>query len=173
MLKIAAAGFAVIFMSATPLAHAQAPSARAAERLSAADVGSLTDASVDIIKATLQLTTDQEKYWPTVENAIRQRAKDRQARLAGVGQTVGERSDSGPVAAMRNRNPVEFMHRRAEALAERSVDLNKLADAWQPLYQTLTPDQKRRMGHLAIFVIRDMRDRAEERRIASGDDTED
>ena len=74
---------------------------------------------------------------------------------------------------MRNRNPVDFMHRRAEALAERSVNLNKLADAWQPLYQTLTPDQKRRMGHLAIFVIREMRDPAEQRRIASGDDTED
>jgi hypothetical protein len=172
MLKIAAAGVAFIVLSAAPLAHAQVASRGIAERLSAADVGALTDASVDIIKVTLQLTPDQEKYWPAVENAIRQRAKDRQARLADVGQTVGERRDS-PIDAMRNRNPVVFMHRRAEALAERSVDLNKLADAWQPLYQTLTTDQKRRMGHLAIFVIRDMRDRAEERRIGSGDDTED
>jgi hypothetical protein len=172
MLKIAAAGVAFFVLSATPYAHAQVASRGAVERLSAADLGALTDASVDIIKVTLQLTPDQEKYWPAVENAIRQRAKDRQARLAGVGQTVGERSDS-PIDAMRNRDPIVFMHRRAEALAERSVDLNKLADAWQPLYQTLTPDQKRRMGHLAIFVIRDMRDRVEQRRIGSGDDTDD
>src|SRR5580692_7914561 len=139
MLKIAAAGFAVIFMSATPLAHAQAPSPGAAERLSAADVGTLTDARVNIIKATLQLTPDQEKNWPAIENAIRQRTKDRQARLASVGQTlqtVGERRDGGLVDSMRDRNPVDFMHRRANALAQRSADLNKLADAWQPLYQT-------------------------------------
>jgi hypothetical protein len=69
---------------------------------------------------------------------------------------------------MRDRDPVDFMHRRADALAERSGDLSKLADARQPLYQTFTPDQKRRMGYLAIFVVRDMRDRAEQRRIASG-----
>jgi hypothetical protein len=173
MLKIAAAGVAFIVLSATPLAHAQIASRGEAERLSAADASALTDARVNIIKAALQLTPDQEKYWPTVENAIRQRAKDRQARLAGVAQTVGERSDSGPVEAMRDRNPVDFMHRRAAALAQRSADLNKLADAWQPLYQTLTPDQKRRMGFLAIFVVRDMRGRAEQRRIASDDDNED
>jgi hypothetical protein len=172
MRKIAAAGIAVIFLSA-PLAHAQVPSSGTAERLSAADVGTLTDARVNIIKATLQLTPDQEKYWPAVENAMRQRAKDRQARLANVGQTVGERRDSGPLEAMRDRNPVDFMHRRAAAMAQRSADLNRLADAWQPLYQTLTPDQKRQMGYLAIFVVRDMRDRAEQRRIESDDDAGD
>jgi hypothetical protein len=173
MLKIAAAGVAFVVLSATPIAHAQVAPRGATERLSAADVSALTDARVNIIKAALQLTPDQEKYWPTVENAIRQRVKDRQARLAGVAQTVGQRSDSGPVEAMRDRNPVDFMHRRADALAQRSADLNKLADAWQPLYQTLTPEQKRRMGFLAIFVVRDMKNRAEQRRIASGDDTED
>jgi hypothetical protein len=172
-LKVVTAGVAFVVLSATPIAHAQVASRGADERLSLTDVGALTDARVKIIKAALQLTPDQEKYWPTVENAIRQRAKDRQARLAGVAQTVGERSDSGPVEAMRDRNPVDFMHRRADALARRSADLNKLADAWQPLYQTLTPDQKLRMGFLAIVVVRDMKDRAEQRRIASSDDTED
>jgi hypothetical protein len=173
MLKIATAGVAFIVLSATPIAHAQVASRGATERLSLADLSALTDARVNIIKAALQLTPDQEKYWPTVEDAIRQRAKDRRARLSGAAQTVGEHNDSGPVEAMRDRNPLDFMHRRADALAQRSADLNKLADAWQPLYQTLTPDQKRRLGFLAIFVVRDMRDRAEQRRIASSDDTED
>ena len=141
--------------------------------MGAADLSTLTDARVSIIKAALQLTPDQEKYWPAIENAIRQRAKDRQARLAGVAQTVGERSDTGAVNAMRDRNPVDFMHRRADAMAQRSADLNKLADAWQPLYQTLTPDQKKRMGFLAISVIRDMKGRAERRRMASEDENED
>jgi len=37
------------------------------------------------------------------------------------------------------------MHRRADALAQRGASLKKLADAWQPLYQSFNPDQKRRM----------------------------
>jgi hypothetical protein len=172
MLKIAAAGVAFIVLSATPFAYAQVPSRGAEERLSAADLNTLADARVSIVKAALQLTPDQEKLWPAIENAIRQRTKDRQARLAGVPQTVGERSDPGAVNAMRDRNPVDFMRRRADAMAQRSADLNKLADAWQPLYQTFTPDQKKRMGLLAISVVRDMRGRAERRRMASDDDDE-
>jgi hypothetical protein len=173
MLKIAAAGVALIVLSAAPLAQAQVPVRDAVERLSAADLSALTDARVNIIKAALQLTPEQEKYWPAIESAIRQRAKDRESRVAGVAQTVGERGGSGAVEAMRDRNPIDFMHRRADVLAKRSADLNKIADAWQPLYQTFTPDQKKRMGFLAISVVRDMKDRAEQRRLASADDNED
>ena len=43
----------------------------------------------------------------------------------------------------------------------RSTDLKKLADAWQPLYQRLSPEQKRRMGYLAMYVMREMRTNAE------------
>jgi hypothetical protein len=34
---------------------------------------------------------------------------------------------------LRDRDPIAFMHRRAEALAQRFADLKNLADAWQPL----------------------------------------
>jgi hypothetical protein len=37
---------------------------------------------IDLVKAALQLTPDQQKYWPAIENAIRARAEDRKARLA-------------------------------------------------------------------------------------------
>ena len=57
---------------------------------------------------------------------------------------------------MRNRDPVAFLNRRADALAQRSADLKRLADAWQPLYKTLTPEQKQRMAALTILVLRDM-----------------
>jgi LTXXQ motif family protein len=173
MLKIAAAGMAFIVLSVTPLAHAQTVSRGVAERLSAADLNALTDARVNIVKAALQLTPEQEKLWPAVENAIRQRAKDRQARIEGVAQTVGERSDGGIVNAMRDRNPIEFMHKRADAAAKRSADMNKLADAWQPLYQTLTPDQKKKLGFLTIAVARDMMGRVERRRMAADEENDD
>jgi hypothetical protein len=81
-----------------------------------------------------------------------------------------ERRDRGAIEAMRNRNPIDFMHRRAENLVDRADDLNKLADAWQPLYRTLTPEQKRRMGALAILVVRDMRTPAEQRRMQAAED---
>jgi hypothetical protein len=61
------------------------------------------------------------------------------------------------------------MHRRADALAERSADLKKLADAWQPLYSTLSPDQKRRMAFLTVFVLRQVRSGIEQRMLMSED----
>jgi LTXXQ motif family protein len=164
-----AAGFTALLVSASSFAYAQAPLTGAIERLSAADVGTLTDARVNIVKAALQLTTDQEKYWPPIEDAIRTRAKDRQARLAAAATRLGERS---AIEVLRDRNPVEFVQRRAAALAERAADLKKLADAWAPLYPTLSPEQKRRMTALTIFVLREMRSGLEQRRLQSEDEVE-
>jgi hypothetical protein len=73
---------------------------------------------------------------------------------------------------LRDRNPIEFLNRRAAALAQRSADLKKLAAAWQPLYQTLSPDQKRRLGFLAIAAVRELRGAAEQRRIQAADEEE-
>jgi hypothetical protein len=143
------------------------------EGLSAAQLSALTDARINITKAALQLTPDQEKYWPAVEDAIRTRAKNRQARIANVAARIAELRGRDPVEVLRDRNTVEFLQRRADALAQRSADLKRLADAWQPLYQTLSPDQKRRMAQLTVFTIREMRNAMEERRLESEYDDED
>jgi hypothetical protein len=79
----------------------------------------------------------------------------------------------GLVDGLRDRDPIAFMQRRADALAQRSADLKKLADAWQPLYQTLTPDQKRRMAFLTILVLREMRNAVEQRRVRAEDEDDD
>ena len=55
----------------------------------------------------------------------------------------------------------------------RGADLKKLADAWQPLYQTLKPDQKRRMAFLTIFVLREMGNAVEQHLAQSDEDIED
>jgi hypothetical protein len=173
MLKFVTAGVTALFVTASPLAYAQAPSAGAGERLSATDVGTLTDARINIVKAALQLTPDQEKYWPAIEDASRVRVKDRQARIANAAARRNELRDRSPIEVLRDRNPVEFIQRGADALAQRASDLKKLADAWQPLYQTLNPDQKRRMAALTIYVLREMRSAAEQRRVqADADDAE-
>ena len=133
----------------------------------------LTDARIEIVKAALQLTPDQEKLWPPIEDAIRARAKDRQARIAIAVERARELRDRSRIEVLRDRNPIEFMKRRADRLAQPSADLKRLAEAWEPLYQTLTPEQKRRMAFLAIIAVREMRDAVEDRRVRSDDDNDD
>src|SRR6516162_10336461 len=106
MTKIVTAAVTTLFLTASPLAYAQAPGAGALQRLSTADVTALTDARINLVKAALQLTPDQEKYWPAIEGAIRARAKDRQARFADIEKRVGELREGNPVEVLRNRDTV-------------------------------------------------------------------
>ena len=171
MLKLVAFGLTTLFLTASPQAYAQVPAAGAIDRLTTGDVSAITDARINLVKAALQLTPDQEKMWPAVEDAIRARAKDRATRIGNAETRLRELRDKSPIEALRDRNPVEFLHRRADVLAQRAADLKKLADAWQPLYQTLNPEQRRRMAALAVLVFREMRDGLEQRRLqAEGDE---
>jgi hypothetical protein len=153
MWKVGVAGVTALFVTVSTLAHAQTPLAGAREQLSPEDWGALADARIAITKAALQLTPEQQKYWPAVAEALRARAEHRQARMASR-QTRNGMLRNGGLEAVRDQNPVEFLHRRADALAQRAVDLKRLADAWQPLYQMLTPDQRRRFGLTTIIVLR-------------------
>lgn len=170
MIKTVVVGTTALFLAASPIALAQTPSAAPPERLNAADRNSLTDLRVELIKAALQLTPDQEKLWPPVETAIRARAEDRRARIAKIQETVGRRADESRVEILRNRDPIAFLQRRSEALAQRSADLDKLAEAWQPLYKTFSPEQRRHMAALALFVLNDMSEAVERRRAQAEDE---
>ena len=170
MIKIVVVGATALFLTASPIALAQTPSPATPERLNIADRNSLTDLRIELVKAALQLTPDQEKYWPAVESAIRARAEDRRARVAKIGETVGRRADQNSIEVMRNRDPIAFLQRRSEALAQRSADLDKLAEAWQPLYKTFSPEQRRHMAALALFVLNDMAEAVERRRAQSDDE---
>ena len=172
-MKIVVVGTTALLLTASSIANAQnsqTSSPATPERLSAADRNTLTDMRIDLTKAALQLTPEQEKLWPPVESAIRARADDRKARVAKIQETVGRRADENRVEVMRNRDPISFLQRRSEALAQRSADLDKLAEAWQPLYKTLSPEQRKRMGALATLVLHDMSDVVERRRAQSDDE---
>src|SRR5262249_22921948 len=105
--------------------------------LSPTDLKALPDARVALVKAALQLTPEQEKYWPALEEAIRARSTGRQQRLAVL---INRPNQEGDIA------PFELLRQRADNMAQRATELKKLVDAWQPLWQTLNPDQKRRVG---------------------------
>ena len=122
-------------MIGTPLAHAQQATSSPGDtsdkgRLSQTEFKMLTDVCVGVIKAALQLTPEQERLWPVVEEAIRARAETRYGRLAALEERMGE---------WREIDPVQLYRQRADVLAERAAGLKKLADAWQPLYQSLNP----------------------------------
>jgi hypothetical protein len=157
-----------VLIAASPLAYAAETSSGTVGMThpTAADLNSLTDARVAMTKAALQLTPDQEKYWPAVEDAIRARAKNRFARL----ERRAELRDSGPMEALRDHSPIELMQRRAEALTQRAADIKKLADAWEPLYKTLTPDQKKRMAFVTVVAARGIRDTIEHHMESEEDD---
>jgi len=92
MIKKVAVATTAILMTASPLAYAAETSSNTVGMThpSDADLKSLTDARVAMINAALQLTPDQEKYWPAVETAIRARAKNRQARWERMAELVAE-----------------------------------------------------------------------------------
>lgn len=169
-MKVVVIGTAALLLTVPSIARAQTPSPATPEKLNAVDRSTLMDMRIDLTKAALQLTPDQEKLWPPVESAIRARAEDRKARVAKISETVGRRADQNAVETMRNRDPIAFLQRRSEALAQRSADLDKLAEAWQPLYKTLNPEQRQRMGALAVLVLHDMSDVVERRRAQAEDE---
>ena len=177
MSKTIVIGTTALFLIGSSLANAQSSQSHSAastpERLNATELNTLTDMRVDLVKAALQLTPEQEKLWPPVESAIRANAEDRRARIAKIQETVGLRADQSRADAIRNRDPIAFLQRRSQALAQRSADLDRLAEAWQPLYNTLSQEQRQRMASLAIFVLRDMSDARERRRAAQSEDNED
>jgi hypothetical protein len=126
-------------------------------------LNALTDARIGIVKAALQLTPEQAKYWPAVEEAIRNRAMGRQVRLAAQAR----QRDQG------DSDMVDDVRRRADALSQRGAELKQLADAWQPLAATLTPEQKHRLSFFAANILRLVPRAVDLRRAAQTEDESD
>lgn len=105
---------------------------------SAEDRAALTDARIAALKTGLTLTPDQEKLWPAVETALRDVSKDAVARRQQMAQQFRNAQQQQPDAIARLRFQADMMNQRA-------ADLVKVADAAQPLYQTLNDSQKHRL----------------------------
>jgi hypothetical protein len=61
---------------------------------------------------------------------------------------------------------------RADALGQRSANLKKLVEAWQPLYETLDARQKLRLRVVTVTLLREMKDAAASRFWESEDEDE-
>jgi hypothetical protein len=110
--------------------------------LSATDMAAFTDARVAALKAGLELTPDQAKNWPPFEQAVRDLAQMRIARVQ-----AREAGNQPPPAS-----PFDRLSQRADNMAKTSVALKKVADAGAPLYASLDDSQKGRFVMLAHFL---------------------
>ena len=150
---------AALFIAGAPLAQAQggtsAGSPQESERLSPTERKILTDARVAVIKIALQLTSEQEPKWPAVEEAIRSRADGRYRRLAALQERISQTGEADPVRLYRER---------ADSLTQRAAELKRLADAWQQLAQSLSPDQKARLRLVTTRVLEGGRSAVDSRR---------
>ena len=129
---------------------------------SQSDMKRLTDLRVELVHAALQLTPEQEKYWPALEEAIRARSAGRLQRLAAL-ERLRDQKDVPPL---------DLLRQRADHLNQRGTELKKLVDAWQPLNQTLNPEQKERMGLLIVTVLRVVKRGAQARMMEMDEDDE-
>jgi hypothetical protein len=99
----------------------------------------MLDAHLAAMKAGLKLTAEQEKNWPAFESAIRDAEKARadRWRQARDRMSQGERP-----------SPIERMTMMSEHLQKMGAQLQMVANASKPLYDSLTDAQKRDFGPL-------------------------
>jgi hypothetical protein len=145
MLKRLIIATAMLGLSCAAQAQTAAPAAP--DQLSSADLSAILDARVSATKFALQLTPEQSKMWPAIEEAIRARAAIRHQRIARL--QSGQFGDA-PL--------LDMMRTRGDNLIQRGESLKKLAAAWTPLAASLSEEQKHRLAVLTLFVLREARE---------------
>jgi hypothetical protein len=180
MKKSIASGFAVMGVAAAiivPLSYGAQGRETRAER-SASTISQSTDraeARIAILKADLRLSADQAQHWAGLESALNDIAAKRAKRWAASNDLqTGRSSSNAPVApdtsitedeqrrdtdseryARQARlDDIDEMRRKADAYTVQAAELRQIADAAQPLYDTLDDHQRHR---LVQFVREDLR----------------
>ena len=99
----------------------------------------MLDAHLTAMKAGLKLTPDQEKNWPAFEAAIRDAEKARADRWRQARERMSQAE---------RPSPIERMALMADHLQKMGAQLQLVADAGRPLYDSLTDAQKQDFGPL-------------------------
>ena len=95
---------AIVSLPATAQTFAQQPSTHSQNQTNqTTDWSARTNLRIEVFKAALQLTPEQQKYWPAVEQAIRSESETWQHRLAAVKEQHGQQLAGDPIQLMRNR----------------------------------------------------------------------
>jgi hypothetical protein len=113
-------------------------------RMNPEDRAAFADARIAAVHAGLKLTADQEKLWPPVESAVRDLVKLRIDRA----NAMMKAQDDAQGQQKPEDNPVARLREHADNMAATAAAMKKIADAADPLYQTLDEGQKRRLAIL-------------------------
>ncbi len=156
MLKPVIVATAVLAIAGSSLVYAQqrydgpgadgGPRFEHRHRPSAEDMAAYTDARIAALKAGLELTPDQAKNWPAFEQALREMAQLRIARMQAREAREQQAQNQTPTT------PLERLSRRADNMSKASAALKRIADAGAPLYMSLTDAQKERFTKLARML---------------------
>jgi hypothetical protein len=157
----------ILLACAALAAWAFAPAVRAAEdeasqpameRLQhwADDHEAMLDAKLAGLRAGLRLTSDQEKFWPPFETAIRDAAKlhmdqmkSMMDRMRKMHETMMQGEPDETVS------PIDRLEAMGQGMSARGAAIEKVAEAGKPLYASLDDSQKRRFVMLgrALFMM--------------------
>jgi zinc resistance-associated protein len=143
MWRAVVAGTAALAIAGSSLAFAQSRSGRDGGQRwqpSMEDMRAFGEARLAALKAGLALTTEQERNWPAFEQAAREFGRLRLERMKA-------RRDAPPTT-----DRVERLRQRATAMSDKGAALRRLADATDPLYNSLDDSQKRRFEMLSRFA---------------------
>jgi zinc resistance-associated protein len=143
---VAALTFAPLLTGSFAVADDSAQREEHGQRFSPEDGAAFLDARIAALKAGLELNAEQEKNWAPLESAMRDLAKQRAERFAAW----KERRESNQEDIEENAeiSPVDRLARASERLSARAAELQKLAAAAKPLYDSLDDGQKRRFAVL-------------------------
>jgi LTXXQ motif family protein len=134
----------IIFMSVALLAGtALTTSAIARDRsdrteLSANQMADRAEARTAKMKVDLNLTADQEKNWSGFASAMQDMSKKQADHRIAMRDAHAQQHGSVDV--------LDEIRKNADAQIERANDRKKLADAAQPLYTSLSEQQKQRFA---------------------------
>ena len=138
------AGASLVYAQQTPPTQQGRDGGSRFSQLSPEDRAALTDARIAGLKAGLKLTPAQEKNWPAVEAALRDRAKLRAERFERF-QKIREQRRADP---SQRGDMLERMKTHADDMAVSAANLRKLTEAIDPLYKSLDDGQKQRFALL-------------------------
>jgi hypothetical protein len=137
---------AIMLLSAALLAGiALSGSAVARDRsdradLTASQMTDRADARTAKMKVDLNLTADQEKNWAGFASAMQDMSKKQADRRISMRDAHAQQHGTF--------DAIDEMRKNADSQIERSNDRKKLADAAQPLYTSLTEQQKSRFAEI-------------------------
>jgi hypothetical protein len=101
---------------------------------------------IERVKAGLKLNQEQEKFWPTVENAMRESAKVNVEFAQQARRDSEHAPDTDLISGIRWKS--QQMESNAVSISKRAAAEKRFADALEPLYKNLDNDQKKNLTGL-------------------------